>query len=698
MNYKKEIVKQLNIRRKMDEKDLRKALKVKKKDTMDFYRALSFLQQSGEIEQNKRGAYKLVEAQIVEGHVIGNAKGFGFLVRDDGGEDVFLPPNKLNGAMNHDTVSVKLTKSMRRDGFEGEIVEIKTHANELIVGTYHKNSRGGYVIPDDGKLSYMIKIGENDIKRARNGQKVVVQMLKYGRQAWGRITQVIGYPDEKGVGVLSILCGNGLGLQFPKKVREEAKAFAQDVPEDELKGRVDYRDWRTFTIDGADAKDLDDAVSIMDLGNGLVRLGVHIADVSHYVKLGGALDKEALKRGTSVYPVDRVIPMLPEELSNGICSLNPRVNRLTMSCVMDVDNSGDVVSYEISKSVIRTCHRMTYDAVSGMLQGNDALKIEYQDIDGDVQRMAELAKKLQAKREKRGCIDFEIPEAYIELNEESEPVAIKKRERNFAHKLIEEFMLLANETVAKHMADKKNPLIYRVHEKPDEDRINDLNNFLAAFSLSIRDVENVRPEDIQHVVKAVSGTPTEKIVGIMTLRSMKKARYSQDNLGHFGLAAKYYCHFTSPIRRYPDLVVHRMLKLDIANKLNDERKQKLAPEMAKIAQSTSECEVKAMETERDVESYMKARYMESHIGEEFEGSVSGATFNGLFVELDNTVEGYIQVSSIGAGYEFDAARMEHWNKAGSRFGIGDKLRIRVLSADAQSKRVDFEFISRVEER
>jgi ribonuclease R len=691
LGLKKQILIEFEKKDSYTEEELIRRLQVRKKKYPQFKKALLSLLADGSLQLGKQGIYSMPKGETVSGRLIGNRMGYGFVVREDGGDDVFVPAPRMGTALHGDTVVVRLRRNpQRNNSLEGEVVEVVQRSVGAIVGTLRKDGKGGVVVPDDDHISKEIVILPKNVRGARNRQKVVVELTQIGRRkAEGVVKEVLGYADQKGVGVMSILYQHGIRTEFPASVLSAAAQIEQSVRPEEAKNREDLRGLKVFTIDGADAKDLDDAVSIEALADGLVRLGVHIADVSFYVKEGGEIDKEALRRGTSVYPVDRVVPMLPVELSNGICSLNGGVDRLALSCFMDIDKAGSVVNYRISKTIINSCHRMTYDDVELIIQGDAAMREKYADITPDILMMQELAAALTRMRQRRGSIDFDLPEAYIELNDDGEPVAIKKRERGLSHRLIEEFMLCANETVSKHMADKKLPFVYRVHEKPDADKLAALNEFLKAMGLEGVETERIQPGEIQKALSASAGKPEEKVVNTVVLRSLKKARYDAENLGHFGLAAKYYCHFTSPIRRYPDLEVHRMLKRDLKGALDEKAAQRLKARMAEVAQQSSDCEVAAMEAERDVDDYMKARYMEKHLGEVFDGVVAGVTAMGIFVELPDTVEGFVPLSALPVGLKFDERHYLLSDAAGHSYSLGQQVRILVAAANPTMRCIDF---------
>ena len=541
-----------------------------------------------------------------------------------------------------------------------------------------------------------IYIPKSELNGASDGYKVVAKITRWPeprRNPEGKIIEVLGHKDDVGTDIISIIKKHKLPEEFPKKVEEAAAAISEEIPNEEIARRRDLRGERIVTIDGADAKDLDDAVSVQKLDNGNYLLGVHIADVTHYVKEMGALDKEALKRATSVYLVDRVIPMLPKKLSNGVCSLNPKVNRLTLSANMEINKNGVVVNHEIYESIIKTSERMTYTDVSDILENNDeTLMKKYDYLVDDFKLMEELAMLLRKKRKDRGSIDFDFDESKIILDENGKPIEIKKAERRIANNIIEEFMLACNETVAEHFHLAQIPFVYRIHEDPDLEKIEAFNKFIHNFGYHLKGItQEVHPSALQDLIMKVEGRKEEKIINTLMLRALKKAKYSPDNSGHFGLAAENYCHFTSPIRRYPDLQIHRIIKETLQGKITGKRLKKLKEIVAKASEISSERERLAMEAERETDDLKKAEYMTYHVGEEFDGIISSVISFGMFVELDNTIEGLVRVSSLVDDYYiFDA---ENYLFRGERtkktYRIGDSVRIKVIKADISQKQIDF---------
>ncbi len=611
---------------------------------------------------------------IIEKH----ARGFAFLRREEGA-DIFIAPDNLGGAMNGDTAQVELlppylwTKSK-----EGIVVKILERATKEVVGTFQKKKGFGFVVPDDRKLTEDIYIKKDAFRSAANGDKVVAKITQYPdkqHRLEGKITEIIARKGETGSDVLSLIRGYGLFQTFPSRVNAEAKARGREkITDEEIARRLDLRDKNIFTIDGLDAKDLDDAVSIERLANGNYRLGVHIADVSHYVEEDGWLDKEALKRGTSVYLLNRVVPMLPKGLSNGICSLNEGEDRLTLSCFMEIDAQGEVVHHELAESVINSKARMVYDDVSELLEHETpALRAKYAPLLADIRAMGELARVLRDKRKQRGSLDFDFAESEIVLDAREHPIAIRPAERRSANRLIEEFMLIANETVAEHFFWMNYPFVYRVHEKPDPEKMMDLKAFLMNFGIHLKgNPDNIYPKTLADIIDTIADEPYEAVVNRVILRTMKKAYYSPECDGHFGLAFRYYCHFTSPIRRYPDLMIHRVIKAAINNRMTEAKLKKYRHDVQEAAEISSRTERKAQELEREVEKLKKCEYMLDHIGEEYDGIVSGVTEFGVYVELPNTVEGMVFARDLRRPYQ-----------------LGEQVRIRVLDARPAERQIDF---------
>ncbi|MBU5437899.1 ribonuclease R [Tissierella sp. MSJ-40] len=671
------------------------------KDLEDFYKVIEGMEKEGIIIKTRNERYGLADKMnLLVGVLEGNEKGFGFVVPDDKTKgDAFISPENMNGALHGDRVVARIIKRQevgKRE--EGEIIRILERVNKTIVGTFESNKSFGFVVPDDHKISYDIFIPKAYMKDAKTNQKVVVEIMKWPdqrRNPEGKVVEILGFLDEKGTDILSIIKQFKLPEEFPKKVQEQVLSIEQTVEEKEIERRVDLRHLNTFTIDGIDAKDIDDAVSIEVLKNGNYKLGVHIADVAHYVKEKSALDKEALKRGNSVYLIDRVIPMLPKELSNGICSLNPNVDRLTLSVIMEIDKNGSVIDHEIVEGVINSKQRLVYDDVSNLLENDDEqAKEKLSKVKDDLKLMEELCHILYAKRERRGSIDFDFPEAKIILDDKGVPVEIRKDDRRISNRMIEEFMLVCNETVAEHFHWADVPFLYRIHEEPSEEKISDFNKLIHNFGYILKGKQEIHPKELQLLTKEIKGKKEETLISTLLLRSLKKARYSSELDIHFGLAAKYYSHFTAPIRRYPDLVIHRIIKAYINGKLTPDKQDRLEVLLPEIADHTSKTERKAEEAEREVEDLKKAQYMSERIGEVYEGIVSSLTHFGMFVQLDNTVEGLVHFSNmIDDYYHFDEDKYyiigERTNK---QYRLGDTVKIQVIDADVMKRNVDFQIV------
>ena len=643
--------------RPMDIQELVSVFDINPDEYRAFKKTLKTMEKEGLIFRTKKDKFALPERLgLITGKLQAHAKGFGFLIPEvEGEKDVFIPSSFINGAMNGDRVLVQITREDKNGKKrEGEVIQILERANTKIIGVYEDSKNFGFVIAEDTRISQDIFISKKDRNGAKDGDVVVVEITKWPekrRSPEGVVKEVLGQKGDKGLDILTIIKKYGLPEEFPTKVQAFAAGIDEEIPLKEYKRRKDLRDVRMVTIDGEDAKDLDDAVSIERLDNGRYRLGVHIADVSHYVREKNPLDKEALKRGTSVYLIDRVIPMLPKKLSNGICSLNPKADRLTLSCIMVIDGSGKVLDHEIVESVIRTNERMTYTDVTKILKDNDPeLSKRYDYLLDDFKAMEELCKILYKKRTKRGAIDFDFEESKIILNEFGKPIDIKPYEREIANRIIEEFMLVCNETVAEHMFWSHLPFVYRVHEDPDEEKLEKFREFIYNLGYIIKWNGEVKPRNLQEILEKVKGKKEETVVSTLLLRSMMRAKYSPECVGHFGLAAKYYCHFTSPIRRYPDLQIHRIIKEFINGKIDDDRSKKLTALVDYAARQSSETENIATEAEREVDDLKKAEYMLDRIGEEFEGIVSSVTSFGMFVELPNTIEGLIHITALDDDY------------------------------------------------
>ncbi len=666
----------------------------------ELVKMLVQLEQTGEIVRSRTNRYGVPERMnLVRGKFIGHAKGFGFVTPEtDGMDDIFIPPPEVNGAMNGDIVLVRVSKGDYGDRREGSIIRIAERKTTKVVGTYQDNRGFGFVIPDDKKLPMDIFIGKGNSLDAVEGHKVVVEITEWPselKSATGMVVQILGHKNDPGVDILSIIHKHGIEVEFPPEVMEQANKTPDEVQEKDLFKRRDLREDLVITIDGADAKDLDDAISLVKNEDGTYTLSVHIADVSYYVEEHTPLDEEAYDRATSVYLTDRVIPMLPHKLSNGICSLNPHVDRLTMSCQMTIDRNGKVIHHEIFESVIQSKERMTYTDVYKIIgEKDEELMKKYEHIVPMLNNMADLASILRQKRIDRGAIDFDFKESKVIVDEQGWPTDIVIRERTAAERLIEEFMLAANETVAEHFHWMQVPFLYRIHEDPKAEKLQRFFEFLTNFGIVVKGTGNkVHPRALQEIVESIEGMPEETVISTMLLRSMQQAKYFEESLGHFGLSADFYTHFTSPIRRYPDLIVHRLIRTYLINKdVSSETIAHWNANMSEIAQHTSERERRAVDAERDTDALKKAQYMLDKIGEEFDGVISSVTNFGMFVELENTVEGLVHVSYMTDDYyRFDDRQMmmigEH---TGKQFRIGDEVTIKVVSVKPEESAIDFE--------
>lgn len=636
---------------------------------------------------------------LLYGRFQGNARGYGFFIPSDGSADMFIPAENVHGAMHGDMIWVRKGDTLSRNGnAEGEIVMIAVRTQSRIVGTFETDANGnGYVVPDDAKLSEDVLILRGDECGAKNSDKVVVNITQYPdgrRPPMGHVSEVLGARDAKGTDMLSVIRRMDLPDVFAKPVMQQARRLNKPIEEDEILRREDLRAWKVITIDGADAKDLDDAISLSRLSCGNYLLGVHIADVSSYVAEGSLLDKEAYKRGTSVYFPDRVLPMLPPPISNGVCSLNEGETKKTLSCMMEFAGDGHIVSHRLSETVIKTAHRMTYEAVNAMYEGDVALQEKYSDVWPMLEEMRALAQVFNQRRIKRGAIDFDLDEAKIILDPHGKTMDVKLYERGEANRMIEEFMLAANETVAKHVFDLGVPMLYRVHEQPDKEKLHTLNTFLGTLGYGIKNIGNVRPATLRRVLEKAKGTKEENVVSRVTLRSLKKARYCELCLGHFGLALDCYTHFTSPIRRYPDLVVHRIVKELLHGEMNPKRAERWKAMMPEIAKNTSERETAAVEAERAADDLKKAEFMQSRIGSIETGIIAGVTQYGFFVQLPNTVEGLVRIASIEDDYYvYDEKNFCVVGRTKKKvYRLGDEVRVKVAGVDLENAAVDFQLL------
>ena len=678
-------------------------LQVPKERRQELQEVLDALLQEGKIEVSQKGKYQKSRGVFLTGVFTAHPKGFGFVSVDGMEEDVFIPEDQVHGAMHQDTVQITVKPGQSGKRREGAVNRIVKRGTDRIVGLYQESRNFGFVIPDNERYTRDIFVPKEDSGGAVNGHKVVVELVSYGtdrKSPEGKVVEILGHISDPGTDILSIVKGYDLPVEFPEKVMRQAERVPDRISEADMQGRTDLRDVQMVTIDGEDAKDLDDAVSL-EMNGGQYILGVHIADVANYVQEGSALDREAFERGTSVYLVDRVIPMLPRRLSNGICSLNEGQDRLALSCIMTIDQKGKVLDHVIAETVIRVDRRMTYTSVKKILEEQDAEEsARYEELVPMFQRMQELAGLLRARRRARGSIDFDFPETKVILDEKGEPVEIRPYDRNTATKIIEDFMLIANETVAEDYFWQELPFVYRTHENPDPDRMKKLSTFINNFGYSIRFREDeVHPKELQKLLERLEGTPEETLISRLTLRSMKQAKYTTECTGHFGLAARYYCHFTSPIRRYPDLQIHRIIKDSLRGRMNQEKIEHYRKILDEVAKQSSERERRADEAERETIRLKKAEYMSRHLWEEYEGVISGVTGWGLYVELPNTAEGLVHVAPLQGDYfEYNENAYEMvGQRTGKTYRLGQTVRVQVVKADRTTRTVDFELAEQQEE-
>ena len=680
-------------------KELAILLQVPKEQRSELKAVMDALEAEGKVHVSQKGKYLKGAGRTLRGVYQAHPRGFGFVTLEGEKDDIFIPEKETNGALHGDTVEILLTASPEGKRKEGKIVKIAERGTAKIVGLYQvaKGKHYGFVIPDNQRFLQDIFVPEERAKGAVDGHKVVVELTSYGSdnaKPEGKIVEILGHVNDPGVDIMSIVKSYDLPVEFPEKVMNQAERVPEEVSDADMAGRKDLREWVMVTIDGEDAKDLDDAVSLTRTEDGKNWiLGVHIADVANYVQERSALDREALHRGTSVYLADRVIPMLPHRLSNGICSLNAGVDRLAMSCIMTVDAKGDVIDHEICESVIRVNERMSYTSVKKILEDHDEEETtRYIDLVSMFEEMEQLAGILRNRRHQRGSIDFDFPESKIMLDEEGHPMEIRSYDRNVATKIIEDFMLLANETVAEEYYWREIPFVYRVHETPDEDKIKKLAILINNFGYSLHISDEVRPGQIQKLLAKIQGTPQETMISRLALRSMKQARYTPENDGHFGLAARYYTHFTSPIRRYPDLQIHRIIKDDLRGRMNEKKMEHYQTILPEVTRQASETERRAEEAERETIRLKKAEYMEAHIGEVFEGVISGITNWGIYVELSNTIEGLVHVANMyDDHYDYYEDRYEMVGEhTGKTYKLGETVYVRVIDADCLTRTIDFE--------
>lgn len=679
-------------------KDLVGLLQVPRGAKHELKLLLDQLISSGKLMLDGQSRYRLPGDDVKQGVFSGTQRGFGFVSVEGEEQDIFIPAESTRGALHGDRVMIVIKEGQSGPRKEGEVTGILERGSNEVVGTFEKGKNYGFVLPDNQKFGKDIFIPKEFTKGAVSGHKVVVKLTSYGDASSnpeGRVVEILGHVNDPGVDIMSVVRAYELPVEFSDEVMRSLGSVPDEVDPEEIKRRKDIRNITTVTIDGEDAKDLDDAITLSKEGD-IYRLGVHIADVTHYVREGEPLDREALKRGTSVYLVDRVIPMLPHKLSNGICSLNPGVDRLALSCFMDIDSKGTVLGHEIAETVIRSDRRMTYTNVAKIVEGSDEEVIrECEELVPMFLLMQELAEVLRERRNKRGSINFDFPESKIVVDKRGKPLEVKPYERNKATKIIEEFMLIANETIAEDFFWQEIPFVYRTHDNPDEEKIKKLAIFINNFGYSIRlGQEEIHPKELQKLLLKVEDTPEEALISRLTLRSMKQAKYTITNTGHFGLSAKYYCHFTSPIRRYPDLQIHRIIKENISGKLGEKRRTHYEKILFEVAERSSKTERRADEAEREVEKLKKVEYMKEHIGESFEGVISGVTSWGMYVELPNTIEGMIRVSEMKDDYYiYDEERYqmigEHTKKV---YKLGQKVTIEVVNADKILRTIDFALV------
>lgn len=687
-------------------KEIATVMGVPSEDRPEFEEMLGELIAQGKLIRTKRGKFVAPKTiNLIAGTFQGHPKGFGFLVLDEEGKDIFIPASGVNGAMHKDRIMCRITRPATEEKrAEAEVVEILERGPQNIIGTYEQSQNFGFVVPDDQKYARDIFIPKKLSKGAVTGHKVLVEITNWAeekRNPEGKVISVIGHINDPGVDILSIIYQYDLPLEFPKEVMSEVEDVVDEVLDKDKKGRTDLRSIPMVTIDGEDAKDLDDAISIEKLDNGMYRLGVHIADVTHYVQEKSPLDKEALERATSIYLVDRVIPMLPHKLSNGICSLNAGVDRLALTCMMDIDVNGNVQAHKIMETVVRIDERMTYTDVKKILVDHDEdLQGRYKEFVPAFELMEELAATLRKKRFKRGAIDFDFEETKIILDREGNPTEIKPYDRNVATRIIEEFMLICNETIAEDYFWQEKPFIYRSHEDPDPEKILALNEFMTNFGYTVKgNTSKTHPKDLQKILDEITDKPEENIISHLVLRSMKQARYTPECNGHFGLAAKYYCHFTSPIRRYPDLQIHRIIKYNLHGKLGGNKEKSLFERMPEVAKKSSMRERRAEEAERETVKLKKVQYMENSIGEDFTGIITGTTSWGIYVELPNTVEGLVHVTEMDDDYYIYDEPGHRW--IGERHGkvhrLGDEVKVKLIKTDRMTRTIDFRLVGEEDE-
>ena len=680
-------------------KELAMLLQVPKDQRDELKAVMDSLEAEGKVHVTQKGKYIKGEAKHLRGIFQANARGFGFVTVEGEPEDIFIGEEDMGGAMQGDEVEVAITKAPAGRRREGKILKIVNRGTQRLVGYYQSRKNFGFVVPDNERILQDIFVPAEQSKGAVTGHKVVVELTSYGgegKKPEGRIVEILGHANDPGVDILSIVKAYDLPSEFPEKVLNQAERVAKPVTGADMAGRKDVRDWQTVTIDGEDAKDLDDAITLTKEGDNYI-LGVHIADVTNYVQENSALDREALKRGTSVYLADRVIPMLPHVLSNGMCSLNAGEDRLALSCIMTVDSKGNVIDHQIAETVVNVDERMSYTSVKKILEEHDEEECRrYQTLLPMFEMMKELSEILRNRRHKRGAIDFDFPESKMVLDEDGTPLEIKAYDRNVATKIIEDFMLLANETVAEEYFWQEIPFVYRVHEAPDDEKMKKLITFIQNFgyTMHVPKGQEIRPKEVQKLLDKIEGSQEEAMISRLTLRSMKQAKYSPDNDGHFGLATQYYTHFTSPIRRYPDLQIHRIIKDNLRGRMTESRRDHYAKILTEVTMQASSLERRADEAERETVKLKKVQYMKKFYGEEFEGVISGITKWGLYVELPNTVEGLVHVANMmDDHYDYDET---HFQMVGThtrkRYELGQKVKVRVTGCDTIARTIDFELV------
>ncbi len=678
--------------------ELGNELKLSKDDRKELKKSVDELILEGKLITIKKEKLVLPERYgVYMGRLDVNKRGFGFVLRDKELGDIFIPGNAMKDAMNGDIVQAKvLRETAATKRAEGEILRVLTRKNTQIIGVYEESKAFGFVSPEDAKINTDIFIGKKFRNHAENGDVVVVEIIKWpvmGKNPEGLITEILGKKGDKGVDILTVVKKYDLPEVFPAEVLAYTDKISETISDEELSRRRNLRNEMVMTIDGADAKDLDDAVTVKRLDNGNYKLSVHIADVAHYVKENSPIDVEAFKRSNSVYLLDLVIPMLPQKLSNNLCSLNPFEPKLTMSCDMVIDSEGNVVDHDIYESVIESKLRATYTDITRVLNDEKADDLKkYEDFIPMIKDMEQLQKILEAKRERRGAIEFDFPESKITLDKLGNPIDVSLYPREISNQIIEEFMLACNETVSEHMFRTHIPFIYRVHETPDEEKLKAFTEFSFNLGYPVKLFKGVQPKALQEVLMKVKGEPQEPVLSKLLLRSLMQARYSPDNAGHFGLAASYYSHFTSPIRRYPDLEIHRIIKEYLHGELNEERAKMLIPIVAEVSKQASEMERVAVDAERELDALKKAEYMKGHVGEVYDGMISSVTNFGLFIELPNTIEGLIHITSLYDDYYvYDDRYMTlTGERSGKKYSLGDPIKVVVSNVNLDAREIFFE--------